>query len=83
MRCRPINSSTQAVAQRSIDTAESFRRHLAMIDYSWTSSARWSMPAWRCCPASSGTLPAVAALDYLPWLSEALGQARAGRCRLV
>ena len=69
---------TQAVGQRSIDTAESFRRHSALIDEqldiirALVDSSGLALLA-----QPSGHYLVVAALDYLPRLSEALGQARA------
>ncbi len=75
---------TQAVGQRSIDTAESFRRHSALIDEQLDIlRALVDSAGLALLPQPSGHYLVVAALDYLPRLSEALGQARAAGVALL
>ena len=69
---------TQAVGQRSIDTAESFRRHSALIDEQLDIiRALVDSSGLALLPQPSSHYLVAAALDNLPRLSEALGQARA------
>ena len=80
---------TQAVGQRSIDTAESFRRHSALIDEQLDIlRALVDSAGLALLPQPSGHYLVVAALDYLPRLrghallnggqADSAGQARVG-----
>ena len=69
---------TQDVGKGAIDTAASFRRHSALIDEQIEIiQALVDASGLALLPQASGHYLVVAALDYLPRLSESLGQARA------